>query len=88
MKNTIVGVDLAKKVIQVCKTINRTVRSNEEMTPDEFILFLANSKPMTVVFEACGTSSYWKQQALLYGHDAKLISAKLVASVRQSQKTD
>lgn len=51
MKNTIVGVDLAKKVIQVCKTTNRTVRSNEEMTPHEFTLFLVKSKPMTVVFE-------------------------------------
>ncbi|WP_010430739.1 IS110 family transposase [Vibrio cyclitrophicus] len=88
MENTIVGVDLAKKVIQVCKTTNRTVRSNEEMTPHEFTLFLVNSKPMTVVFEACSTSSYWKQQALRNGHDAKLVSTKLVASVRQSQKTD
>lgn len=57
MENTIVGVDLAKKVIQVCKTTNRTVRSNEEITPHEFTLFLVNSKPMTVVFEACSTSS-------------------------------
>lgn len=64
------------------------MRSNDEMTPHEFTLFFVNSKPMTVVFEACSTSSYWKQQALRNGHDAKLVSAKLVASVRQSQKTD
>ncbi|RLV61730.1 IS110 family transposase [Parashewanella curva] len=88
MKSTIVGVDLAKKVIQVCTCTNHTVRSNVEMTPNEFTQFLANSKPMSVVFEACSTSSYWKQKALFFGHDAHLISAKLVASVRQSQKTD
>ncbi|MBM7073796.1 IS110 family transposase, partial [Shewanella sp. 202IG2-18] len=88
MKSTIVGVDLAKRVIQVCIYTNKTVRSNKEMTPNEFTEFLAKSKPMTVVFEACGTSNYWLQKALSFDHDAKLISAQLVASVRQSQKTD
>ncbi len=88
MKKTIVGVDLAKRVIQVCVYANKTVRSNEEMTPNEFTEFLAKSKPMTIVFEACSSSNYWKQKALSFGHDAKLISAQLVASVRQNQKTD
>ena len=59
MKSTIVGVDLAKRVIQVCIYANKTVRSNKEMTPNEFTEFLAQSKPMTIVFEACGTSNYW-----------------------------
>ncbi|MFT5719472.1 MAG: transposase [Oleiphilaceae bacterium] len=88
MKNTIVGVDLAKDVIQVCVFTNKKVCSNTEMTPSEFIEFLANSKALTIVFEACGTSNYWKQKAIYFGHDARLISAKLVATVRQNQKTD
>ena len=88
MKNTIVGVDLAKDVIQVCVFTNKKVRSNTEMTPSEFIEFLASSKALTIVFEACGTSNYWKQKAISLGHDARLISAKLVAAVRQHQKTD
>jgi transposase len=53
MKNTIVGVDLAKDVIQVCVFANKKVRSNIEMTPSEFIDFLANSLSLTIVFEAC-----------------------------------
>lgn len=88
MENTIVGVDLAKDVIQVCVFTNKKVRSNTEMTPPEFIGFLANSKSLIVVFEACGTSNYWKQKAICLGHDARLISAKLVSAVRQNQKTD
>lgn len=88
MENTIVGVDLAKDVIQVCVFTNKSVHSNIEMTPSEFTAWLANAKPMTVVFEACGTSNYWKQKAISLGHDARLISAKLVAAVRQNQKTD
>lgn len=46
------------------------------------------TKPIFIVFEACGTSNYWKQKAIEAGHKAELISAKLVASVRQNQKTD
>lgn len=88
MKNTIVGVDLAKNIIQVCVYTNKKVHSNTEMTPDEFIAWLANSTPITVVFEACGTSNYWKQKAIFLGHDARLISAKLVGAIRQNQKTD
>jgi transposase len=88
MKNTIVGVDLAKNIIQVCVYTNKKVHSNTEMTPDEFIAWLANSTPITVVFEACGTSNYWKQKAISLGHDARLISAKLVGAIRQNQKTD
>jgi transposase len=45
-------------------------------------------KPTIIVFEACGTSNYWKQVALRAGHDARLISAKLVGTIRQNQKTD
>lgn len=42
MHNTIVGVDLAKEVIQVCIYINKKVCSNTEMTTSEFLTFLVN----------------------------------------------
>jgi len=88
MYRTKVGVDLAKEVIQVCIYSNKKVQSNIEMTPNEFLCWLVNAKPVTIIFEACGTSNYWKQKATNAGHDARLISAKLVSTVRQNQKTD
>jgi len=88
MHSTIVGVDLAKNVIQVCVVKHNKVLSNEEMTPSEFISWLANYPKAMVVFEACAMSNYWKQKAIELGHDARLISAKLVAQIRQNQKTD
>lgn len=88
MKNTIVGVDLAKEVIQVCIYTNKKVHSNKEMTYSEFLIWLFKTTPTTVVFEACSTSNYWKQKAIEANHKAYLISAKLVATVRQNQKTD
>lgn len=88
MNNTIVGVDLAKDVIQVCVYTDQKVRSNTEMTPTELIEWLAKANPVSIIFEACGTSNYWKQKATQLGHDARLISAKLVDTVRQNQKSD
>tara|TARA_R110000868_G_scaffold151418_5_gene375923 strand:- start:988 stop:1563 length:576 start_codon:yes stop_codon:yes gene_type:complete len=88
MKNTMVGVDLAKEVIQVCIYTNKKVRFNVEMTHYEFFSWLFKTKPPIIVFEACGTSNYWMQKAIEAGHIAELISAKLVATVRQNQKTD
>lgn len=88
MYRTKVGVDLAKKVIQVCIYRDKKVLSNVEMTPDEFLCWLVAAKPATIIFEACGTSNYWLQRAKEAGHDARLISAKLVSIVRQNQKTD
>lgn len=44
MKSTIVGVDLAKNLIQVCVFTNNKVHSNTEMTPNGFTDWLANSK--------------------------------------------
>lgn len=83
-----VGVDLAKEVIQVCIYTNKKVRSNVEMTHHEFLTWLFKTKPVIIVFEACGTSNYWQQRAIEAGHKPRLISAKLVANVRQNQKTD
>ena len=88
MYRTRVGVDLAKKVIQVCIYKNKKVQPNIEIIPEEFLSWLINNKPVTIIFEACSTSNYWKQKALEAGHDARLISAKLVSVVRQNQKTD
>jgi transposase len=88
MYRTKVSVELAKKVIQVCIYKDKKLLSNEEMTPDEFLCWLINAKSATIIFEACGTSNYWLQRAIEAGHDARLICAKLVSTVRQNQKTD
>jgi len=88
MDNTRVGVDLAKRLIQVCIYTNQKVHSNIEMTSDDFLLWLFRQKPTTIIFEACSGSNYWKQKAIEAGHVALLISAQLVSTVRQNQKTD
>jgi len=69
MNNTIVGVDLAKNVIQVCVYANKKVQSNTELKHHEFLEWLFNTCETTIVFEACGTSNYWKQKAVEAGQE-------------------
>lgn len=88
MKSAIIGVDLGTKAIQVCTYTSKKVRSNKELTPQQFSEFLFNQQPSTVVFESCCGSNYWAQYCRSIGHEAKLISTRLVMAVRQNQKTD
>lgn len=88
MHTTTVGVDLAKEVIQVCVVKRNKVLSNVEMTHLEFADWLRESQPVRIVFEVCSTSNYWHQTAHQFGHEAYLVSAKLVSKIRQNQKTD
>ena len=88
MKKTMVGVDLGKKVIQICEVKANQIVSNDEVSSTQFTSWLAMAKPAIIVFESCATSNYWKQVAKAKGHDARIISAKLVSQIRQHQKTD
>jgi hypothetical protein len=84
----LVGVDLAKEVIQVCTYTKIKVRSNVEMKHHEFLEWLFSSRPTFVVFQACGMPNYWKQKAVEAEHQCEVISGKLVSTMRQNQKTD
>lgn len=88
MSMTIIGVDLATKAIQVCVYRHNKVQSNQEMTPQQFSEFLVQLSPSRVVFESCSGANYWAQQCRALGHEAKLLSTRLVMAVRQNQKTD
>ncbi|MGX9419518.1 IS110 family RNA-guided transposase, partial [Vibrio sp. WJH972] len=88
MNTTIIGVDLGTKAIQVCIYTNKKVQSNKELTPQQFSEFLHQHTPCKVVFESCSGSNYWVQYCRSVGHEAKLISTRLVMAIRQNQKTD
>jgi len=52
------------------------------MNVNDFALWLVKTKPIRIIFEACGTSNYWKQKATESGHQVLLISKKLVSVVK------
>jgi len=88
-KINVIGVDLAKNVIQVSVVLgcNREL-SNKSLTRKKFAEFLARRKPSLVAFEACGTAHYWARYAQQQGHEVTIIPAKSVTPYRQGHKTD
>lgn len=85
----VVGVDLAKNVIQVSvvSKANKEIL-NTDFSRSEFTRFLAKQKPSMVAFEACATAHYWARQAKKLGHQVKILPALAVAPYRQGHKTD
>ncbi len=89
MKDTIIGVDLAKRVFQLHgATTTGLVTFRKKLTRDQFRRFMAEHPSCFVVFEACGSASYWAREMAKLGHDAKLIAPQYVRPFVKRQKND
>jgi transposase len=88
-KLNVVGVDLAKNVIQV-SVLSRSNRElqNRALSRRKFAEFLGSQRRSLVAFEACATAHYWARVAQRHGHAVKIIPAKAVTPYRQGHKTD
>ena len=88
-KLNVIGVDLAKNVIQVSvlSPSNRELR-NSALTRRKFAEFFGRQRRSLVAFEACATSHYWARVAQRHGHEVKILPAKAVFPFRQGHKTD
>ena len=89
MKDTIIGVDLAKRVFQLHgATMTGHVTFRKKLTREQFRRFMAEHPSCMVVFEACGSASYWAREMAKLGHDAKLIAPQYVKPFVKRQKND
>ena len=87
--STVIGIDLAKTVIQVCKIDkNGELISNKAISPNKLKQLLAKSTPSIIAMEGCGCCHFWGRYAEKYGHDVRIISPKKVKGFLQGQKTD
>lgn len=84
-----VGVDLAKRVIQVhaVDAAGRTV-STRALPRDRFLAWCAQLRPGCVVaMEASSSAHHWARKLLALGLDARIISAQLVSPYRSEGAT-
>jgi len=89
MKDTIIGVDLAKRVFQVHGALaTGEVQFRKKLTREQFRVFMAKQAPSLVIFEACGSASYWAREMEALGHEAKLIAPQYVRPFVKRQKND
>jgi len=89
MKDTIIGVDLAKRVFQVHgASMTGHVAFRKKLTREQFRRFMAGHPASVVVFEACGSASYWAREMESLGHEARLIAPQYVRPFVKRQKND
>ena len=90
MQNSnVIGIDLAKHVIQVCKVDKHgELTSNKATSPSKLKELLAKSTPSIVAMEGCGSCHYWARLARIHGHDVRIISPRRVKAFLQGHKTD
>jgi transposase len=75
MRDTMIGVDLAKTVFQVHATSQTgEVLFRKEVRRPQFLQFMASQPSALVVMEACGSAHYWARELTNAGHEVKLIA--------------
>lgn len=87
--STILAIDLAKNVFQICKMDRHgKVIFNKEVSRTKLIQILTKEKEALVAIESCSSANYWARLALSLGHKVKAIAPRKVIAFRQGQKTD
>lgn len=89
MNTKVIGIDLAKKVLQICVLDEHgKVRKNTKFSPAKTKEFLANTPPTMVAMEACGMAHYWGRLAQSHGHEVRLLPPQHVKAFRRVHKSD
>lgn len=89
MKDTMIGVDLAKRVFQIHgASTTGQVKFRKKLTREQFRRFMSEQPTCIVLFEACGSASYWAREMETLGHEAKLIAPQYVRPFIKRQKND
>lgn len=79
MKDTMIGVDMAKNVFQLHgAAMTGEVRFRKKLSRPQFMKFMAEHPAAVVVMEACGSASYWARELAKAGHEIKLIAPQYV----------
>jgi transposase len=89
MKDTMIGVDLAKRVFQLHgASMTGQVKFRKKLTREQFRQFMSEQSACVVVLEACASASYWAREMEKLGHEARLIAPQYVKPFVKRQKND
>lgn len=89
MKHTVIAIDVAKNVFQVCALDSRhKVVLNKKLTRAKLLPTLAQLQADMVVMEACYSSNAWGRALQAQGHTVKLIPPWQVKPFVVGNKTD
>ena len=87
--NTIIGIDLAKNIFQVCiSTTKGQVKTNKTVSRGKLLAFIARQPPSLIVMEACSGAHDWARRFMQVGHEVRLLAPQYVKPFRHGQKND
>jgi transposase len=89
MKDTMIGVDLAKNVFALhAASMTGQVKFRKRLSRLQFQKLMTEHPSAMVVMEACGGASYWARELIKLGHEVKLIAPQYVKPFVKRQKND
>jgi transposase len=89
MTHTIVGVDIAKNVMQVHWVDQETGEIvNRPVKRAAFLEYFANRNACLIGMESCSGSQHWARRLIDMGHQVKLMPAKFVKAFNIRNKND
>jgi transposase len=88
-KLSIIGIDLAKNVIQLHGNDHHGhTRFTRKLKRKEVLAFMVNQPQSLVAIEACGGAHYWARALQAQGHEVKMIHPQYVKPFVQVNKND
>ncbi len=85
----VIGIDLAKSVIQIHGSDSRgKCLIRKKLRRNQLLPFIAKLPRCLVDMEACGGSHYWAREIKQLGHEVKLIPPQFVKPYVKTNKTD
>ena len=88
-KTIMIGVDLAKNVIQLhAARMTGEVEYRKQLSREKFRRFMAEQPPALVVMEACGSAHHWARVFQAHGHTVRLMPTRDVRPYVRGNKTD
>ena len=88
-KSSTIAVDVAQSVFEVAVSrFSGQVAARRRLRRTELLPFLAQQPRSTVLFEACGSASYWAREIEPFGHRVVLLPPRHVRRYRAGNKTD
>ena len=88
-QQTIIGIDLAKHVFQVCMvTPTGTLKTNTAVARGKLLALIARQPPALIFMEACGGAHDWARRFCALGHEVRLLAPQYVTPFRRGQKND
>ena len=89
MQVTLIGIDLAKTIFQICG-VNRAGRSvmNKQVKRAKLMAQLAQYPEAVIAMEACPGSNYWGRELEKRGYEVKLIPPQHVKPFVKGNKND